>query len=175
MRFPAILAAAAFACQPTLASAQDTACLTSKQAGSLASYALPSVISGATKRCSTSLSDKSYLKSSGSALAKRYSVRKDENWPAAKSAFLAMSKGKDGADKVFSQLPDDSLKEMVDVVIEGLVTQEIPVEECSKIDNFVRVLSPLPPENTAELVVLLVGLAPAAKAKKPGKLSICEV
>lgn len=174
MRYPAILAAAAFACQPVLASAQDPACLSPKQAASLASYALPSVITGATKRCAATLSGTSYLKSNGSALAKRYSERKADSWPAAKAAFLAMSKGKDDATKVFSQLSDDSLREMLDVVLEGMVAQEIPVGECGKIDNFVRLLAPLPPENTAELVALMVGLASNSKPAKAGKLAICK-
>ena len=174
MRIAAILAAAAFAIQSTAAQAGEASCLTSKQADSLAGYALPSVISGAAKRCSATLTDSSYLKTHGPALAERYAARKDATWPSAKAAFLTMSKGRDGADKIFSTLPDSSLREMVDVVFEGLVAQEIPVDGCDKIDNFVRILAPLPPENTAELVVLLIGLSPAAKSGKPGKLAICK-
>jgi hypothetical protein len=70
-------------------------------------------------------------------------------------------------------MPDSSLREMVDVVLEGMITQEIPVGECSKIDNFVRLLAPLPPENTAELVALLVSMGTANKVK-PGKLAVCK-
>ena len=173
MRIAAIVAAAAFAFQPALAKAVEAPCITPVQAASLAGYALPSVISGTTKRCSTTLSEKSFLKANGSALAERYASRKTENWPAAKAAFLAMSKGKEGADKVFSQLPDSSLREMVDVVLEGMIVQEIPIGECGKIDNVVRLLAPLPPENTVELVALMIGMATADKAK-PGKLAICR-
>jgi hypothetical protein len=174
MRFAAILAATAFAFQPALANAQASPCITPQQAASLAGYALPSVITGTTKRCETTLSPKSFLKTSGPALAERYATRKAETWPAAKAAFLAMSNGKDDASKIFAQLPDESLREMIDVVLEGMIVQEIPIGECGKIDNFVRLLAPLPPENTAELVALLVGMAPAVKASKPGKLAICK-
>lgn len=175
MRFAAtVAAAAAIAFQPVVAKAEEAPCITPKQAASLAGYALPSVISGTTKRCETSLSAQSFLKTGGSALAQRYATRKAETWPAAKAAFLAMSKGKDEASKVFTQLPDSSLREMVDVVLEGMIAQEIPVEDCSKIDNFVRLLAPLPPENTAELVVLMIGMATAKKVTKPGKLAICR-
>ncbi len=174
MRFTAIFAASALACQPVMAQTQMAPCITPKQAASLAGYALPSVISGTTKRCDTALTEKSFLKTNGPALAQRYATRKTETWPAAKAAFLAMSKGKDDASKIFSQLPDTSLREMVDVVLEGMIAQEIPVGECGKIDNFVRLLAPLPPENTAELVALMVGMATAEKAIKPGKLAICK-
>ena len=174
MRLAAILAASALAIQPTMAQAQDAPCITPAQAASLAGYALPSVISGTTKRCDTALSDKSFLKTSGPALAQRYATRKTETWPAAKAAFLVMSKGKEGADKIFSQLPDASLREMVDVVLEGMIAQEIPIGEWGKIDNFVRLLAPLPPEDTAELVALMIGMATAEKVVKPGKLAICK-
>lgn len=173
MRFAPIFVAAALAGQPALAQAQQAPCITPQQASSLAGYALPSVISGTTKRCDSSLSSKSFLKTNGSALAARYAARKAETWPEARAAFLAMSKGKDDASKIFSQLPDSSLREMVDVVLEGMITQEIPVGECSKIDNFVRLLAPLPPENTAELVALLVSMGTANKVK-PGKLAVCK-
>ncbi len=174
MRLAAILAATALTIQPTVARAEESSCLTSKQAGSLAGYALPSVISGAAKRCSATLTDTSFLKTDGPALAERYAARKDATWPAAKTAFLAMSKGNEGAGKIFSSLPDSSLREMVDVVFEGMVAQQIPVDDCDKIDNFVRILAPLPPKNTAELVVLLIGLSTASKSEKPGKLAICK-
>lgn len=172
MRLAAILAVA-LASQPVVAQAQDAPCISPQQAASLAGYALPSVISGTTKRCDTNLPAKSFLKTNGPALAERYATRKAETWPAAKSAFLAMSKGKDDASKIFSQLPDSSLREMLDVILEGMIAQEIPLGECAKIDNFVRLLAPLPPENTAELVALMVGMATADKVK-PGKLAICK-
>jgi hypothetical protein len=63
---------------------------------------------------------------------------------------------------------------MLDVVLEGMVAQEIPVTDCSKVDNFVRLLAPLPAENTAELVVMMVSLATNDKPAKPGKLAICK-
>ena len=45
---------------------------------------------------------------------------------------------------------DRSTQASVDVILEGMIAQEIPLGECGKIDNFVRLLAPLPPENTAE-------------------------
>jgi hypothetical protein len=174
MRFAALVAAAALACQPVMAQAQSAPCITAKQAASLAGYALPSVIAGTTKRCDANLPAQSFLKTNGPALAQRYATRKTETWPEARAAFLAMSKGKDDASKIFSQLPDASLRDMVDVVLEGMIAQEIPLTECSKIDNFVRILAPLPPENTAELVALLIDLGTSSKPAKPGKLAICK-
>lgn len=173
MRILANVALALVACQPSVVAAMQPACMTPKQASALAAHALPSVITGTTKRCSATLTDSAFLKANGEDLAKRYATRKNDNWPDAKAAFLVMSSGKGDANKVFTQLPDDSLREMLDVILEGMVVQEIPVEDCGKIDKFVRLIAPLPPENTAELIVLAMGLAPKAVPPKPGMMAIC--
>jgi hypothetical protein len=173
MRLLATFALAALACQPAMAQAMQPSCLSAKQAASLAGYALPSVITGTTKRCATALDGTSYLKANGDALASRYAQRKDANWPEAKAAFLQMSRGKDDASNVLGQLPDESLRPMLDVILEGMVAQEIPLTDCGKIDSFVRLLAPLPPENTAELIALAMGLVGKSDKARPGKMAIC--
>lgn len=173
MRILAALAVAAVACQPALAQSAQTACISPKQAEALMGYALPSVISGTSKRCAGALSQQSFLKANGAALASRYAERKNANWPAAKDAFLTLSNGKDDASKVLRQLPDSSLREMIDVILEGMIAQEIPVSDCGKIDSFVRLLAPLPPENTAELLALTMSTVGGSKPAKPGAMTIC--
>jgi hypothetical protein len=173
MRLITTFALAALACQPALAQATNSSCLTQKQASSLAAYALPSVISGTTKRCSTALKADSFLKANGDALAGRYAERKNANWPEAKAAFLKMSQGKDDASKVLGQLPDESLRPMLDVILEGMVVQEIPLADCDKIDSFVSLLAPLPAENTAELIALTMKLVGQSRESKPGTMALC--
>jgi hypothetical protein len=173
MRILAAIAVAAVTCQPVLAKSAQSACISPKQAEGLMGYALPSVIAGTSKRCAGTLANESFLKANGEALASRYAARKDANWPAAKDAFLTMSNGKDDASKVLRQLPDSSLREMIDVILEGMIVQEIPVSDCGKIDSFVRLLAPLPPENTAELLALTMSMVGNSKPAKPGAMAIC--
>ena len=171
-----IAAAAALLFAPGIASAAQPPCLTQTEFSSLAGYALPSVIGGATKRCGATLGPKSYLSTGGNQLIGRYAAHKAAAWPKAKAAFMKISnEKKDKSYALFENLPDKSLQEMLDVIFEGMVSQEIPLEECGKIDNFVRLLAPLPPENTAELIALAVGLTADAKDGKVGKLNICKV
>lgn len=174
MRKFAGLATALLAIVPGIAHAQSSVCLTPKEFSSLAAYALPSAINGATKRCATTLAAGSFLKADGKALADRYASRKTANWPDAKAAFFKMSGDKAQTVEVLRSLPDNSLREMIDVILEGMVTQEIPLDRCGTIDNYVRLLAPLPPENTAELIALTVGLSTKAEAPKLGKLNICK-
>ena len=42
------------------------------------------------------------------------------------------------------------------------------------VDRIARLLSPLPPENAAELIGVAVGLGSKTGAAKVGKVSICE-
>ncbi|PEQ11262.1 hypothetical protein B2G71_18430 [Novosphingobium sp. PC22D] len=172
-----LIPACLLALLPATAQAADPACLTPSEFSSLAAYALPSAITGTAKRCSQTLGPNSYLGKSGASLAGRYAARRASSWPGAKAAFLKLSAGRDEtANQLFRSMPDESLKQMLDPLLEGMVVQKIPVEKCGTIDTFVRLLSPLPPENTAELIAVTVGLATKAKDGKTsvGKIDVCE-
>lgn len=168
------LATALLAIVPGVAQAQSSACLTAKEFSSLAAYALPSAISGATKRCGPSLNASSFLKAEGQTLANRYASHKTTNWPDAKAAFFKISGDKKQTVDILRSLPDDSLREMIDVILEGMVSQEIPLEKCGTIDSYVRLLAPLPPENTSELIALTISLSTANPSPKMAKLNICK-
>lgn len=168
-------AAAFLVTAPGVAQAAETPCLTSAEFTSLASYTLPSIITGTAQRCGPTLGPGAFLRSEGKGLAARYAGQKAKSWPGARAAFLKLSSS-DTSDtgKMFRDMADAPLKNILDAMMEGMVSQQIPVERCGTIDRFVRLLAPLPPENTAELIALAVGLG--AKGSKPhvGKLNICE-
>lgn len=157
-----------------VANAAEPPCLTAGEFSSLAGYALPSVISGTSARCRATLGPNAYLPRNGADLAARYSERKAESWTGAKAAFLKLSSGmNDQANKMFRDMPDSSLQPILDSMMEGMISQQIPVERCGTIDNFVRLLAPLPAANTAELIALAVGLGAKSGKAKVGQLSIC--
>lgn len=175
MKQSALALACVLAVTPGLANATQTACLTQAEFSSLAGYALPSVISGTSKRCEASLADDAFLRASGSQLVERYASRKEAAWPGAKAAFIKLSESReDETVAIFRKMPDSTLQEVVDIMLEGMIGQEIPLEKCDTIDSFLRLLAPLPPENTADLIGLTVGLVSKGKEGKVGKLAICE-
>ena len=63
---------------------------------------------------------------------------------------------------------------MADAFISGLVGQQLPTERCSVIDQLVRLLAPLPPENTAELIAVAAGLGARTGRARIGNFSICQ-
>lgn len=172
MRKAATICAAVLAIASTSAHAAQP-CLTPAEASSLAAYALPAAITGTTKRCTPSLAPSAFLRTGGTELAQRYAARKAQNWPAAKAAFLKMG-GKDDASALLAGLPDPSLQQMLDAIIEGMVAQEIPTERCASIDRVVGLLAPLPAQNMAELIGVMLGLTGKSGGTKAGSFSICK-
>ena len=173
MRKLAIFCAAGLASLPGLAQAAAP-CLTPREASSLVAYALPAAISGTTKRCAPSLGASAFLPKGGAELASRYAARKAQNWPAAKAAFFKIGGARKDQDALLAGLPDPSLQQMLDAIIEGMVAQEIPTERCGDIDRIVALLAPLPAQNTAELIGVVVGLAGNSGKAQGDKFSICK-
>jgi hypothetical protein len=179
MRIPKIVFASALLAFPGIAQAADAPCLTRAEFSALAAYALPSLIEGANARCAQSLGPGAYLSKRGGELVERYAAAEDANWPVAKAAFLKMSAKTDNqANNIMKLLPDETQQEMFGQIIQAMVVQEIPPEHCGTIDEFARLLSPLPAQNTAEILTLIVSLAGSSKqgtGKSPmGKLRICQ-
>lgn len=175
MRRLTILAAALLATAPGMAAAAEPPCLTPAEFTSLAGYAMPSIISGTSQRCAVTLGPDAYLRQSGQGLAARYARQKSSHWPGAKAAFLKLSaNGGNDAGRLFRDMADASLQGILDAMMEGMISQQIPLDRCSTIDKVVRLLSPLPPENTAELIALAAGLGSKSDRPKVGKISLCQ-
>ena len=174
MRRPVQFMALALIAAPGVVQAAEPPCLTAREFTDLSSYALPSIITGTAERCSAALGAGAFLKRDGRALASRYSAAKPAAWPGAKSAFIKLSGGANSdAANLFKNMPDNKLQPMVDALVEGMIAQQVPAERCRTIDTAVRLLAPLPPQNTAELIALAVGLGSASGGGKVGKLTVC--
>lgn len=156
------------------ANAATPPCLTSSEFASLATYALPSVISGTTQRCSAQLGANAYLRRSGSELVARYAQRKAASWPGAKAAFLKLSASTNAdANNLIRNLPDASMQPMLESLMEGMVSQRIPLERCTTIDRAISLLAPLPAENTAELIALAAGLGAKTGGGQLAAITVC--
>jgi hypothetical protein len=172
-RIVAFLAAVA-ALVPGMAAAAEPQCLTAREFSDLSQYALPSLIAGTAERCSAALPADAYLRRNGSDLAARYAAGKPAAWPGAKEAFMKLSGGiNSDAAGLFRTLPDDKLKPMVDTLIEGMIGQQVQPDSCGTIDKVIRLLSPLPPHSTAELIALAVGLGSKGGGGKVGRIALC--
>lgn len=161
---------------PQAALAADEVCLTPREFTALSTYALPSVIGGTTRACAAQLPGDAFLRRSGDELAARYARGKVAAWPEARAAFLKMSAAKDpGAGALLSAIPDDALQQMADAAFAGIVASKVKPDSCATIDRALALLSPLPAENTAELIALAAGLGAKSGEAKLGKFALCKV
>ena len=105
MRTLALLCSSLLLALPQVAAAQSPTCLTAREFTALSTYALPSVISGTSRACATTLPATAFLRRSGGDLAQRYAATRAPVWPEAKAAFLKMTAARDpGAAQLFSSM-----------------------------------------------------------------------
>jgi hypothetical protein len=166
--------AAVLTLMPVAAQAAEQPCLTTGEFTALSGYALPSMIRGTALRCAGVLPGDAFLRKGSDQLASRYDARKATSWPGAKAAFLKIgSSTNPQATDMFKLMSDDALQPMVDSLIQGMVGQQLPTTRCSAVDRLVMLLSPLPAENTAELIALAAGFGAKDGKARVGQFSIC--
>jgi hypothetical protein len=155
---------------PMTAIAAETPCLTATEARGLIQVALPDVITAVESRCKTTLPSGSFLARSGAEMATRYRTSAGTNWPVAKLAFLKLV-GPSG--EVFKSMPDDASKALISAGIAAEMGKGIKPEQCSYIDRAMAALAPLPPENMADLTIVILELGNANGAKTKSPLTLC--
>lgn len=162
--FVAFAALAALTLSET-AAAQSADCLSEREVTNLVSYALPVVMDSAIKTCRPQLSAQGYFATQGSSLVQRYAARKSTAWPDAKAALLKIG-GKDEKMKTMvASLSDEALQPFADGLVGQLISKGIKPDQCKSIERATRLLSPLPPENTAELLTFIIVLAEKPKLR----------
>ena len=62
---------------------------------------------------------------------------------------------------------------LLDAFVAGAVSQQLPLQRCGAVDRVVELLSPLPPESTAELIALATGLGAQSGRARLGMIRIC--
>ncbi|EGD58599.1 hypothetical protein Y88_0656 [Novosphingobium nitrogenifigens DSM 19370] len=160
----------------TVAQAQQDACLTQGDLAGMFAFALPTVIDSATQTCRPVLARDGFLASQGTALADRYRTGQSAAWPVAKAAVLKVAAGRSGGvERYASFLPDSALQPFATGMIGQFIDTAIHPADCAEIEQALHFVAPLPPENAAGLIALVVArLDRARPGHKPG-LPYCPV
>jgi hypothetical protein len=148
------------------AAAEAQPCLTEAEAQSLITAVLPDVFQQVGRNCSAVLPENATLRGGLPPLVARYQAPADLAWPQAMAAF-----GKIGG-KDMAAIDPKLLRPMMGPMIAGAIAQDIKPRDCATIDRAIGLMSPLPPANTAGLIVLLATVA-GGKDKKDSPFSIC--
>ncbi len=138
----------------------QAACLTTSEARSMALVALPAIIQQTGIVCAGQLPASSLVRRSSGAFLAKYEAEADRAWPLARAAIVKLS---DPAIDIL--LASDFARPLLTTLIVPQLVGRIAPEDCGTIDRFVTLLEPLPPRNTAGVVVEALRYLKAEKAK----------
>lgn len=139
-------------------------------------FAMPSALNGLITHCSPHVPASGFMRQSGAPLVASYARGKQAAWPRAKTAFLKFAGEEDPASvELVSQMPDSALQPFIEVMIGGLIGSKLKPAQCTLADKMIRLLAPLPPENTVELIGTIVALtgSESKKGASPG-IAVCK-
>ena len=158
MKIAAALALAAVIVSPAAA---QSACITAPEAEAMTLVALPDIIRETGRVCATQLPAASLVRNQSSALIGRYQVEADRAWPTARAAIVKLS---DPA--VDALLQSDYARPLLTSLLVPQIVGRIAPRDCGTIDRLVSLLQPLPPRNTAGIVVETLRYLKADKARR---------
>jgi hypothetical protein len=166
MKVAATLAAIALLASPAVAQPR---CITGPEAESLTLVAMPDIIRETGLVCETQLPAASILRRQSSALLERYQIEADRAWPAARAAIVKLS---DPA--VDALLDSDFARPLLTTLLVPQIVGRIAPRDCGTIDRLVALLEPLPPRNTAGIVVETLRYLKSQKARG-GAISVASL
>ena len=173
----ALLAAGVAMPAHAAAQAAEAQCLAPAEVRALATFAMPSILSGLIDRCTTEVGASGFMTTQGRNLVANYAVHKDSAWPTARKAFFRLAGSKSDSSEatdMMAKMPDAALQPFVEGIIGGMIGAKLKPGQCAIADKMMRLLAPRPPENTSELLGTILELAGADKKSGPGGLSICK-
>lgn len=150
------------------------ACVTAAEAESLVLAVAPDLIRQTGTACATALPATALIRQSDSRLLGKYQAEADAAWGRASGA-LAKIAGPEAEPLIQSGYA----RALVGSLIAPALTGKIQPGDCPAIERIVSLLEPLPPKNTAALLVTVIQLNDADRAKTPGAkpsgLPICPM
>lgn len=167
MKLAPIVAMMSLIASPAIA--QPQGCLSNAEAESLALVALPEIIRETGRVCSERLPTASLIRRQDGPLIIKYQTAADRAWPGARAAIVKLS---DPA--VDLLLQSEYARPVLTSLIVPQIVGRIDLADCTTIDRLVTQLEPLPPKNTASIIVTVLRYLKADQARG-GKASVPDL
>lgn len=163
-------AAIAFALALTLAGPATAAppCLSPREAETIALVAMPEIVRVTGTICAGQLPASSLVRRTSGPFLAKYQAAADRAWPEARGAIAKLS---DPA--VTLLLASDYARPVLVSLLVPLLVGRINTADCPTIDRLTTLLEPLPPRNTAGVIVTTLQFIRAEKAK--GNAAVAKV
>lgn len=147
-------------------------CLSQSEAEAVALVALPEIIRQTGVACAAELPATSLLRRERSPMLVRYDAEAARAWPAARGAVVKLS-----GPSADALLGSDLARPLLTTLIAPLIVGRVAAKDCGTIDRLVTALEPLPPRNTASVIVTtlqyLQAQKPKAAANPAASLPLC--
>ena len=153
----ALIAAVALLASPAQA---QTRCVTTPEAEAMTLVALPDIIQQTGIICAARLPSSSLLRRTDSDFLGKYQLAADRAWSSARAAIVKLSDP-----MIDSLLQSDFARPLLTAALAPVLVGRINPADCATIDRFVTQLAPLPPQNTAGVIVTTLRYFKAEKAK----------
>jgi hypothetical protein len=134
--------------------AAATPCVTPDEATSITLVALPAIIRQVGTICAAHLPPSALLRQPSSVFVAKYEAEADRAWPDAQTALERVA-GPDVAPLLQSEFTRPMLTSLLAPALIGTVHPS----DCGKVEGIADDLQPLPPRNTARLIVSTLQLA----------------
>ena len=135
-------------------------CITTPEAEAMTLVALPDIIQQTGIICATRLPSTSLVRRTDSDFLERYRIAADRAWPNARAAIVKLSDP-----MIDSLLQSEFARPLLTAALAPVLVGRINPADCATIDRFVTQLAPLPPANTAGVIVTTLRYFKAEKAK----------
>lgn len=144
-------------------------CVTPPEAESLVTSILPELLVQAGQVCATSLPPTALMRQTAGPFIDRYRLEAERAWPTAQAAI-----GKVGGPMAQAAVGSTLARPLIATLIAPLITKQLQAADCPAVDRILTLAEPLPPRNTAGLVVAILQLSNAKHPDKPVPLPICQ-
>lgn len=165
MKVAAALAVAALIASPAAA---QRACLSAGDAESIALVALPEIVRETGRVCAAALPATSLVRRTSGPFLAKYRAEADRAWPAARRAITKLSDP--GVELL---LQSNYARPLLVTLLVPQLVGRIASADCPTIDRLTTLLEPLPPRNTAGIIVTTLRFLKAEKAK--GRAAVADV
>ncbi len=135
-------------------------CITTPEAEAMTLVALPDIIQQTGIICTNRLPASSLMRRTDSDFLAKYREAADRAWPNARAAIVKLSDP-----MIDSLLQSEFARPLLTAALAPVLVGRINPADCVTIDRFVTQLAPLPPANTAGVIVTTLRYFKAEKAK----------
>jgi hypothetical protein len=135
-------------------------CLTAREVESIALVAMPEIVRVTGTICANRLPANSLIRRGTGPFLAKYQAAADRAWPDARMAVAKLSDP-----SVTLLLASDFARPVLVSMLVPLLVGRINTADCPTIDRLTTLLEPLPPRNTAGIIVTTLQFLRAEKAK----------